>query len=150
MKTIIKVFLLAVALIAYSGGLSAQENNKQRLTREQLAEVQAKHIAKILELDDVKSKQFIETYCQCQKEIWNIGPRTRKSQAVETTDAEVEQAMKERFEHSQKLLNIRQKYYAEYSKFLTQKQIQRVYEQEKRIMERLSKKRSNGPKYNKQ
>ena len=39
---------------------------------------------------------------------------------------------------SEKILNIRQKYYKEYSKFMTQKQIQRVYEIEKNMMKRFS------------
>lgn len=49
--------------------------------------------------------------------------------------------MKERFAHSQKILNLREKYYGEYSKFLTQKQIQRVYQLERQMMQRLSKQR---------
>lgn len=40
---------------------------------------------------------------------------------------------------SEKILNIRQKYYKEYSKFLTQTQIERVYEQERKIMKRYAK-----------
>ena len=39
---------------------------------------------------------------------------------------------------SEKILDIRQKYYKEYSKFMTQKQIQRVYEIEKNMMKRFA------------
>ena len=39
------------------------------------------------------------------------------------TDAEAQQIIKERFAHRQKINEIQEKYYAEYSKFLTQKQI---------------------------
>lgn len=60
------------------------------------------------------------------------------------SDEETEQVLKERFGHSQKILDLRQKYYAIYSKFLTQKQIRRVYELERQMMERLSK-RSRRP-----
>ena len=55
------------------------------------------------------------------------------------TDAEAEKAIKDRFEHSEKILRIREKYYKEYCKFLTQKQIQRVYELEQKTMKRLGK-----------
>ena len=41
-------------------------------------------------------------------------------------------------ERSEKLLQIRQKYYAEYSKFLTQNQIKRVYVLERQMMKRLA------------
>ena len=51
MKNTLKLLLLAVSLIAFCGAVSAQ-SNKQRLTREQLAEVQAKHIAKEMAMDD--------------------------------------------------------------------------------------------------
>jgi hypothetical protein len=55
------------------------------------------------------------------------------------TDAEVEKSIKDQFDHSQKILTLRQEYYKKYSKFLTPKQIQRVYELEKQSMNRLSK-----------
>ena len=52
---------------------------------------------------------------------------------------ETKKSIKDRFEHSEKILKIREKYYKEYSKFLTQKQIQRVYELEQKTMKRLGK-----------
>ena len=143
MKNIIRLLLLAVALTAFSGTVSAQ-SNKQRLTREQLAEVQAKHIAKEMAMDETTSQRFIETFCQFQRDIWALGSRPKQPNN-QMTDKETEQALKARFAHSQKILDLRQKYYAIYSEFLTQKQIQRVYELERLMMERLSKRsrRSN-------
>ena len=143
MKNIIRLLLLAVALTAFSGTVSAQ-SNKQRLTREQLAEVQAKHIAKEMAMDEATSQLFIETFCQFQRDIWALGPRPKQPHS-QMTDEETEQVLKERFDHSQKILDLRRKYYAIYSEFLTQKQIQRVYELERLMMERLSKRsrRSN-------
>lgn len=44
------------------------------------------------------------------------------------TEAEAEQVLKERLEHRQKMLDLQEKYYKEYSKFLTQKQLLRVQE----------------------
>ena len=137
MKNIIRLLLLAVALTAFSGAVSAQ-NSKQRLTREQLAEVQAKHIAKEMAMDDATSQRFIDTFCKFQQEIWSLGPRPKQLHN-QMTEEETEQVLKARFAHSQKILNLRQKYYAIYSEFLTQKQIQRVYELERQMMERLSK-----------
>ena len=59
------------------------------------------------------------------------------------TDAEVEKNIKERFAHSRKLLDIREKYYDVYRSFLSPKQIQRVYELEKQVMKRLENKAGN-------
>ena len=43
---------------------------------------------------------------------------------------------------SEKILDIRQKYYKKYSQFLTQQQIQRVYELERQMMKRFAQKGS--------
>lgn len=137
MKNIIRLLLLAVALTAFSGTVSAQ-SNKQRITREQLAEVQAKHIAKEMAMDKATSQRFIKTFCQFQRDIWALGPRPKQSHS-QMTEEETGQALKARFAHSRKILDLRQKYYAIYSEFLTQKQIQRVYELERQMMEHLSK-----------
>lgn len=137
MRNLIKILLLAVFLTTYNSAIIAQNSNNQRLTREQLAEVQAKHIAKEMAMDDSTSKKFIATYCQFQKEIWELGPHPKSQQSSTTTDEETEEVIKDRFAHSQKILNIRQKYYSIYGKFLTQKQIQRVYELERQMMNRI-------------
>lgn len=137
MKNIIRLLLQVVSLTAFSGAVSAQ-NRKQRLTREQLAEVQAKHIAKEMAMDKATSQRFIKTFCQFQRDIWVLGPRPKQPND-QMTDEETGQALKARFAHSRKILDLRQKYYAIYSEFLTQKQIQRVYELERQMMERLSK-----------
>lgn len=143
MKSIIRLLLLVVSLTVFCGTVSAQ-SGKQRLTREQLAEAQAKHIANEMAMDDATSQRFIKTFCQFQRDIWALGPRPKQPHR-QMTDEETEQTLKARFSHSQKILGLRQKYYAIYSEFLTQKQIQRVYELERQMMERLSKrgKRTN-------
>lgn len=137
MKNILKLLLLAVSLVAFCGAVSAQ-NNKQRLTREQLAEVQARHIAEEMAMDDATAERFTDTFCQFQREIWALGPRP-KQPGCQMTDEETEQALKERFAHSQKILDLRKKYYTIYSEFLTQKQIRRIYQLERQMMEQLSK-----------
>lgn len=137
MKHLTKLLLLVAAFTAFSGAISAQ-NNKQRLTREQLAEAQAKHIAEKIEMDKATGKRFMEAYCQFQREIWALGPRPKRPHPS-MTEEEIRQTLKSRFARSQKILNIRQKYYAIYSEFLTQKQILRVYDIEKQMMDRLAK-----------
>ena len=141
MKGIIRLWLLAVTLTTFSSTVSAQ-SHRQRLTREQLAEVQAKHIAKEMALDDATSQRFIDTFCQFQRDIWALGPRPKQPHR-QMTDKETEQALKDRFAHSQKILDLRQQYYGIYSEFLTQQQIQRMYELERQMMDRLSRHTQN-------
>ena len=73
--------------------------------------------------------------------MWALRPKGhgQKKNRAEMTDAEAEKAIKDQFEHSQKMLSLRQEYFDKYSKFLTAKQIQRVYELEKQSMNRLAK-----------
>ena len=141
MKGIIRLWLLAVTLTAFGSTISAQ-SHRQHLTREQLAEVQAKHIAKEMALDDATSQRFIDTFCQFQRDIWALGPRPKQPHR-QMTDKETEQALKDRFAHSQKILDLRQQYYGIYSEFLTQQQIQRMYELERQMMDRLSRHAQN-------
>lgn len=136
MKNMIKVLVLAVAMITFNVSTYAQKSERQRMTREQLAEAQAHFIANEMAMDDTTAKQFVETFCQFQKDIWALGPRPKRDFS-HLSDKEAEQAMNERFTHSQKILDLRKRYYLKYSKFLTPKQIERVYELERKMMNRL-------------
>lgn len=147
MKNIVRLMMMTVIMAAFSVATFAQSNQRQRMTREQLAELQARRIAEKLAFDENTSTRFIDTYSRCQKEIWALGPRAgrkQKGKQEEMTDEQTEEAIKERFAQSQKILNIRQKYYGEYSKFLTQKQIQSVYQLEKQMMNRLANRSNKG------
>lgn len=142
MKTIMKLWLVAALMLMGTTTISAQNNQRQRLTREELADKQARHIAQTMAFDEATTKQFVETYTACQKEIWALGTRMKgarkQANAQQQTEAETKQDIARQFERSEKLLQIRQKYYAEYSKFLTQNQIKRVYVLERRMMKRLA------------
>ena len=143
MKKIFNVMMLVVALMLVSVNSFAQNaNDKQRLNREQLSEKQAKYIANELMLDNETTDKFVNVYTQCQKEVWALGPRPRRN--ANGNEEQIEQNIKKRFEMSEKILDIRQKYYKEYSKFMTQKQIQRVYEIEKNMMKRFAQRKRKG------
>ena len=147
MKKVFSIMLTAILMVAFSTAVSAQDNNnaqqhkRQRMSREQMAEMQAKHIARQLALDDATSQKFTETFSAYQKEVWALRPQNKgmHKNRAEMTDAEAEKAIKDQFDHSQKVLSLRQEYYNKYSKFLSAKQIQRVYELERQSMNRLAK-----------
>ena len=109
------------------------------INKEQFARIQATRISQSLGLDDKTSQKFIETFCQCSKEMAASRPRHQKKKRAEMTDAEVDKAIKADFAQSRKLLDIREKYYKAYSKFLSPKQIQRVYDMERGDMQRFAK-----------
>jgi type II secretory pathway component PulK len=138
MKRIVSILMMVVMMTVTTSVLAQTPNKKQRISREQLAEKQAQHIAHDLAFDEKTTVRFIETYTECQKEIWALGPRPYHKKGEVKTDAQTEQEIKHRFEMSEKILDIRQKYYKKYSQFLTQQQIQRVYEIEKNMMKRFA------------
>ena len=139
MKTVVKTIIAMSLALFVSMTLSAQPGGK-KLTREELAVKQAGYISGELAVDEKTSKKFEETYCNFQQELWALGPGLGKQQSGEPTEEE----MKQRFDRSQKILDLRKKYYAIYSTFLTQKQISRVYEIERDMMRRLSQPKPQG------
>ena len=128
--------MVALMVIATCTVAFAQpQGKKQRMSREQLAEVQARHIAKQLAFSDDVTAKFVSVFCQQQQEIWALAPRLGRM-ATATDEEQIQQ----RFDRSEKILAIRKKYYKEYSQFLTQAQIKRVYEIERQTMKRFAKK----------
>ena len=88
MKKVFRILLTTIMMVAFSTAVSVQENNgqqpskKQRMSREQMAEMQAKHISRQLALDDATSQKFIETFSAYQKELWHFAPTARKRRTV--------------------------------------------------------------------
>ena len=78
-ESIIKAMILAFFMVmgtcmsANAQQTDNDQNVRQRMSREQLAEVQANHIAKVIGLDEALTKKYVATYCDYQKELWNIG-----------------------------------------------------------------------------
>ena len=142
MKSLMKMYMVALMVLVFCT-IGMAQDEKQRMNREQLAEKQAMHIAQELAFDDATAQRFVETYCACQQEVWALGPRPEIESA---TEEDAEQAIKERFARSRAVLDLREKYYEEYSEFLTQKQILRVYEMEHKSMDRLHKHREHNQK----
>ncbi|MGN1376655.1 MAG: hypothetical protein ACI4V5_08870 [Prevotella sp.] len=151
MKKILNMLILSAVMAAYSlPGYSQSDDREQK--REQLADRQANHIARTLAFDEATTDKFVATYKQYLKEMWSVSPKRGNRQDAkkkDLTEAETEQQIKQRFETSQKRLAIREKYYAKYSEFLTQKQIERVYQIEKQVMNRLSQNKGKAHKGNK-
>ena len=116
MKLFVRMIVIAIALFSVGGPLAAQSKH-QRISREALAEVQAKHIASELSLDEATTQKFVDTYTQFQKELWALRPRTKRNLQKAQTDEEIDRAMQARFEQSQKILELRKQYYAHYREF---------------------------------
>ena len=126
MKQLLQVVLIVIMVVASGATAMAQNSGSQRLSREELATKQAQYIAHELALDEPTTDKYVETYCQYQREIWALGPRKGL-----TTE--------QRFERSQKILDLRKKYYHIYSGFLSEQQIDKAYKLEKKLLDRMGK-----------
>lgn len=146
LRNLMVVCLMMMATAAMAMAQAQQEpgdgnqkrEGKQRPNMEQFAKMQAQRIAQNLALDDKTSQKFVETFCNCRKEMAATrGSRPHKKK-MEMTDAEADKIIKADFQQGRKLLDIREKYYKAYAKFLTSKQILRVYELERQDMKRFA------------
>ena len=126
MKQLFRVILIAIMIVASGATAVAQNNSGQRLSREELAAKQAQYIAHELALDESTTNKYVETYCQYQREVWALGPRKGL-----TTE--------QRLDRSQKILDLRKKYYHIYSGFLSEQQIDKAYKLEKKLLDRMGK-----------
>jgi len=134
------MMVLTIAMLAVSMNLSAQDkqSNEQRMSREELAEKQARQIAHELALDETTAQRYVSTYMDYMKDLWALGPRIGSHQQEEVSETKTAMNIKKRFDRDKKIIELREKYYGYYSQFLTQKQIERAYELERQSMRRLT------------
>lgn len=161
MKTKFIYVLLAALLMGSQMTLSAQnKENKQRKQRpnpEQLVKMQTDRMVKALMLDDATSAKFTPVYEKYLNELrecrmMNHKPRVKRdvpqgteandaaeAQKPQMTDAEIAKQIKDQFAQSRKMLDIREKYYNDFSKILSQKQIMKIYQMERNNAEKFKK-----------
>ena len=146
MKALFRIIVIVVAMAAFTFPMTARQNRARKpVSHEQLIEKQAKQIAEKLDFSPEISEKFISTYKDCHRELRAVKPLEDRRRDSGMSEARADSIIKARFDNSQRILDIRRKYYAEYCKFLKPTQIQRVYEMESRISKRLAHKRSPRP-----
>ena len=143
-------FMLLVACFMGMQVMNAQHHDKskhpgrKRMTIEQMTDMQAKRIIGELGLDDKTAAKFTDVYRKYMTEMDDLrkegmdfrmrgrmqkGDTLAKMKIQMPTDAEVDKMMRNRFKQSREMLDIREKYYDEFRKFLSPKQVQKVYDQ---------------------
>lgn len=127
MKNLIRFCMLAVVMMTVSVNAFAQKVERRQGGARPSAEGRAQQIAKEIALDDATTKKFVEVYSQYKNELRTLGSRSQQGRGTRS-DAETKEAMKENLDREQKVLDLRKKYHEEFSKFLTPKQLEKVYE----------------------
>lgn len=124
MKQLFKILIVALTAMAYGLTAMAQNDECRLPPREEIDIRQARYIAHELGLDKATADRYVETFCRFRDELWAIGP----GKGLTTT---------QRLERSQQILDLRKKYHAIYSEFLTEPQLDRAYRLEKELMDRM-------------
>lgn len=139
-------WMLMVALFVGTQVMTAQneqgkhhgKRTHKRMTMEQMVDMQSNKIIGELGLDDKTAARFKDVYKKYMTEMNDlrtksmpkkegVQPEGKKTPAM-PTDAEVDKMMRERFATSRKMLDIREKYYDEFRKFLAPKQVQKIFD----------------------
>ena len=160
MKTKFMYVLLAALMVGSLTTISAQnkdnKDKKQRPTQEQMIQMQTERMVKSLMLDDATAAKFTPVYEKYLKEVrdcrmMNHKPRMKKDapqgtdansatpQKPTMTDADIAQQIKGQFAQSRKMLDIREKFYNDFSKILSQKQIMKIYQMERNYADKFKK-----------
>ena len=144
MKMKTKYFwMLMVALFVGTQVMNAQNEQgrnhgkraHKRMSMNEVVDMQSNKIIGELGLDDKTAAKFKDVYAKYMKEMNDLRkeympkrPEAGKKPSM-PTDAEVDKMMRDKFKVGRKMLDLREKYYDEFRKFLSPKQVQKVYEQ---------------------
>ena len=99
----------------------------EELSDEEFVQMQTRDMANWLNLEGDARKKFISTYGAFRKEINSIAEKSRPADRAETEE-EIDMSMQKNFEVSEKILDIRKRYYAEFKEFLKPSQIRQMYQ----------------------
>lgn len=113
---------------------------KQRLSAEQMVQMQSTRLANELMLDDANAAKFKDIYQSYQKDIQAVrqkfhpkkqeqSEKPQTKERKEMTDQEVEERILNQMKEQKEMLNLKENYYAKFRKVLSPKQILKVYAQ---------------------
>jgi hypothetical protein len=140
MKKYLFVLVAAAMFVADQVNTYAQtvstQGKRPHLTEQQIIDRRTDQMVKVLMLDDATTTKFIPVYSQYLKDKMACSKMMRgekqnhKAQEI-MTDAQLDEMMKARFAQSSKMLSIREDYYARFRRFLSPRQIMKIFETEK-------------------
>ena len=129
MKKYILFFLLTLSL-----SVCAESLQKGRPDFKQIVEKRFDVIAHELDLDKNKFnalKPIYMEYCRKLGGLFKFSPEKFKNRD-QRTDEEIEQDFKADFTRARKMVDIRETYYNKFRKYLTPRQIEKIYDIERR------------------
>jgi hypothetical protein len=122
--TFVTVMVLCLSAAAQQQNDSRKQfKNREKPDKEALFEKKCKKVADKLMLDDATAAKFIPVYKEYLNElIANFDSENNRKSDKEISDADIDSAVSDRFAKARKTVDIREKYYREFRKFLTARQ----------------------------
>ncbi len=124
-------WIMAVLLLALALPVEAKRTRQQR--HPDIPAIAAR-LAKAAVMNDEQTKTFTALFIECNTEMEKIHERYRLEDGKGLSSKQIEQNTDNRFAMARAILDLREKYYNQYKRFLTPEQIDRVYRAEKRLM----------------
>lgn len=153
MKNVTNLWMLCMMTFClWMQPVDAQNNQprKNGMTWEKMQEMQMDFIAHSLLLSDKDTEKFKKVYLEYAHEMRQLmssmghpnHQQVKKADGEnnawkQPSDEEVERMLKARFAQSRKMLDLHEKYYDKYRKFLSPRQIQKIYDMEMMNMGRV-------------
>lgn len=125
-------WIIAVIVLALT--LPAQAKRTRQQQRHPDIPAIAARLAKAASMNDEQTKTFTTLFIECNAEMEKIHERYRLEKGKSLSSKQIEQNTDNRFAMARAILDLREKYYNKYKRFLTPEQIDRVYRTEKRLM----------------
>lgn len=98
----------------------------EKLSDDELIGMQVRDIVSWLKLNDETKDRFIKEYTSFRKEIDAVARGAAAPVAAES-EADIDKALQKNFEVSEKILDIRKKYYSRFKAFMQPSQIRDMY-----------------------
>ena len=138
------VIFCLFCFVQAQGWAQTREGQRERLTSEERIEKQAVHVARSLMLGDDVVDKFIPMYSNYLKEFRSCAHMDFRKEFGKgrmdknnLTDEQIDKIISMRFDKCRKILDVREKYYGEFKKILTPRQIMKLYSIERSISKKV-------------
>jgi len=123
-----KRFFISLIICAFPMLSNAQPGGfePERLSDDEILRMQTRDIVSWLNLDDNTKDKFIKEYSAFRKEIDAVS-KSAAAPVGTDNEADIDKALQKNFEVSEKILDIRKKYYARFKTFMQPSQIREMY-----------------------
>lgn len=136
-----KKLLPFLLLLLMSTAAQSQNKNPNQVLRQRVEQAKLRQIKLNLQMDEATFVQFRPLYLRYERTLANLDFKSQNKIMNVNADSlsaeESEQLLVAQWSRSKKLINIRERYYAEFRKILTAQQLVKLYQSETQIRKKV-------------